>query len=64
MLEFDATLLDSNECHLHYCDVRHSLKGNFMKVLKLLHEPSNSCSEVFYQFHEPSKFVHDSSKTT
>jgi hypothetical protein len=22
---FDATLLDFGECHLHYCDFRHSL---------------------------------------
>ena len=21
----DATLLDSSECHLHYCDVRHNV---------------------------------------
>jgi hypothetical protein len=26
---FDATLLDSNECHLHYHDFRHSLKFFF-----------------------------------
>ena len=24
---FDATLLDSNECHLHYYDCRHSLNA-------------------------------------
>ena len=22
---FDATLLDSSECHLHHCDLKHSL---------------------------------------
>jgi hypothetical protein len=25
LLCFYATLLDSSECHLHYCDYRHSL---------------------------------------
>ena len=27
---FDATLLDSSECHLHYCDFRHSLDVIFL----------------------------------
>ena len=36
---FNATLLDSSECHLHYCDFRHSLNvisflgGHSMKLI-------------------------------
>ena len=30
---FDATLLDSSECHLHYCDLRHSFISFFIWTL-------------------------------
>ena len=32
---FYATLLDSNECHLHYCDFRHSLNVFFLTLNKI-----------------------------
>jgi hypothetical protein len=31
---FDANLLDSNECHLHYYDFRHSLNFEYINFYK------------------------------
>ena len=42
----------------------HKCKLTFNEGSKLFHEPPTNVTRVFYQCHEPSKLVHDSSKPT